>query len=78
MKRSEMLKDILWWLNDQLYTVDDSGEGDIHPQCADDLLAMIEKVGMLPPGKLIVPKGSECRKWQTNIEFYTTCKWEEE
>jgi hypothetical protein len=39
---------------------------------------MIEKVGMLPPGKLIVPKGSECRKWQTNIEFYTTCKWEEE
>ena len=52
MKRSEMIKDILWWLNDQLYTVDDSGEGDIHPQCADDLLAMIEKAGMLPPKSL--------------------------
>jgi hypothetical protein len=62
MKRSEMLKDILWWLNDQLYTIDDSGEGDIHPQCADDLLGMIEKAGMLPPQYLY--KGKMVLRWE--------------
>ena len=76
MKRSEMIKDILWWLNDQLYTVDDSGEGDIHPQCADDLLAMIEKAGMLPPN----PRPNchvdiSCHRGETEYDIFY---WEQE
>ena len=44
-----MIKNIHWYLNDQIYTENDDGTGDIALEFAADLLGWLEQDGMLPP-----------------------------
>ena len=48
MKKSEVIKNIHWFLNDQL-TAGEDGNGDIDYECSEDLLEYLEEMGMLPP-----------------------------
>jgi len=77
MKRSEVVKFIHWFLNDQLHDGEDGdGTGDIAEECASDLLEHLQLMGMLPPLNMNNPKPNFYKGKEHGYTFPN--EWEKE